>query len=155
MIDLSEFEFDKVPVQEGRFVLPAGEYVAAVMESEQRQTKSGDGSYVRLTFEVLEGEHKGRRIWENFNLWNNSESAVQMAKERMARLMRAAGREKLTSAEQLCGVPVVIVVKVGSHYQTNEATSEIKGYKSAAKAPPVAPKAEKADKQEDGKGVPW
>lgn len=156
MIDLSEFEFDKVPVQEGRFVLPAGEYVAAVIESEQRQTNSGDGSYVRLTFEVLAGEHKGRRIWENFNLWNNNQDAVRIAKERMARLMRAAGHEKLTSADQLCGVPVVIVVKVGSHYKTNEATSEIKGYKSAAKAPAVAPKAQKPDEEkEEGEGVPW
>ncbi len=152
MIDLSEFEFDKVPVQEGRFVLPAGEYVAALVASEQKQTANGFG--LLLTFQVLEGEHKGRTQTDLVNLWNNNENTVRIAKERMARLMRAAGHEKLTSADQLSGVPVVIVVKVGAHWKTNEATSEIKGYKSVGKAPQVG-NPSKPDEPQEEDGVPW
>lgn len=153
MIDLSEFEFDKVPVHEGRFVLPAGEYVAALVSSEQKQTANGFG--LLLTFQVLEGEHKGRTQTELVNLWNNKEETVRIAKESMARLMRAAGQEKLASAEQLFGIPVVIVVKVEPHWKTKEATSTIKGYKSLSKAPQVANKAAKADEDKEEDGVPW
>lgn len=153
MIDLSEFEFDKMPVQEGRFLLPAGEYVAALVASEQKQTQNGFG--LLLTFQVLEGEHKGRTQTDLVNLWNNKEETVRRAKESMARLMRAAGQEKLASAEQLFGIPVVIVVKVEPHWKTKEATSNIKGYKSLSKAPQGAPKAAPRADQEEGDRAPW
>jgi hypothetical protein len=42
--------------------IPAGKYVAAVVASEMKPTKAGTGNYLELTFEVLEGEFKGRMI---------------------------------------------------------------------------------------------
>ncbi len=152
MIDLSEFEFDKVPVPEARALVPAGEYTATVVNSEKKQTNSGDGSYLRLDFEIVDGQYGGAKLSEFYNLWNNNEGTVRIAKETMAKLMRAAGREGLSSAAQLYGIPLIIVVKIGPHWKTNEPTSMIKGYKSVAKAPLVAPK---ADEQEKGDDVPW
>ena len=50
--------------------IPAGKYLAMITESEMKPTKSGSGSYLQLTFQILEGEYKGRFLWARLNLNN-------------------------------------------------------------------------------------
>ena len=40
-------------------VLPAGEYVAQIVEASIQQPKSGDGYYLALTWKIIEGELRG------------------------------------------------------------------------------------------------
>ena len=44
--------------------LPAGKYLAAITASEMKITKKGDGSYLQLGFTVLDGDCKGRKVWD-------------------------------------------------------------------------------------------
>jgi hypothetical protein len=43
--------------------IPSGKYLAMIIESETKPTKSGKGSYLQLTFQVLEGDYKNRIVW--------------------------------------------------------------------------------------------
>ena len=42
--------------------IPAGKYLVVLTNSEQKPTKSAQGSFLELTFEVIEGEFKGRKV---------------------------------------------------------------------------------------------
>lgn len=43
--------------------LPEGKYEAVISDSDVKSTRNGSGRYVQLEFEVVSGEHKGRRVW--------------------------------------------------------------------------------------------
>ncbi|MEL6740300.1 MAG: DUF669 domain-containing protein, partial [Planctomycetota bacterium] len=57
-----------------------GSYTAVITESETKPTKAGTGSYLQLTFQIVDGEHKGRLLWARLNLDNRSETAVKIAR---------------------------------------------------------------------------
>ena len=50
-----------------------GSYTAVITESETKPTKAGTGSYLQFTFQIVDGEHKGRLLWARLNLDNPSE----------------------------------------------------------------------------------
>lgn len=62
--------------------LPAGEYVAAIVSSKLATASTGTES-LKLTFEVLEGEQAGCRLWHD--LWL-TEAAMPMTKRDLAKL---------------------------------------------------------------------
>ena len=42
-------------------------------------SQAGTGSYLNLTFEILDGNYKGRKVWSRLNLDNPNQQAVQIA----------------------------------------------------------------------------
>ena len=68
--------------------VPAGNYVAKIVESEIADTKSGKA--LNLLFEVTQGEHKGSRFMERLNIVNASKDAEQMSKSRLKRIAELA-----------------------------------------------------------------
>ena len=69
--------------------VPAGKYLAAIVESEMKPTKSGNGHFLELTFEVGEGPYKGRKLWARLNLDNPNPQAVQIARGELSAICRA------------------------------------------------------------------
>ena len=59
--------------------IPAGKYTAVITDSEMRETKTGNGQYLWLEFEIIGGDHKGRKLWSRLNLVNPNPDAVRMA----------------------------------------------------------------------------
>ncbi len=72
--------------------LPPGAYVCRLASGELKQTKSGTPEFC-LAFKVLEGEHKGRQVWNSLYL---TPAALPMAK-------RDLGKLGVTALEQLEG----------------------------------------------------
>ena len=50
--------------------LPSGEYPALITDSNIKQTKSGTGSYLELTYQIVDGAYRGRQLWARINLTN-------------------------------------------------------------------------------------
>ena len=42
--------------------LPAGNYSAVIVESEEKPTKAMTGSYLQLGLEIVEGQYAGRKL---------------------------------------------------------------------------------------------
>ena len=70
MADLRGFDASTVEPATDFDPIPAGKYLGVISDSEFKPTKSGNGNFLELTFEVLEGEYKGRRLWSRLNLDN-------------------------------------------------------------------------------------
>ncbi len=91
--------------------IPAGKYVAVITESEMKPTKAGTGSYLQLTFQILEGEHKNRLLWTRLNLDNPNATAVQIARSELSAICRAVGVMTPSDSVELHNLPLVIHVR--------------------------------------------
>ena len=108
--------------------IPAGKYLAIIAASEMKPTKSGNGSYLELQFQVIEGEYKGRLLWSRLNLDNPNQQAVQIARAELSAVCRAVGVMQPKDSVELHNLPLLVTVKCKKREDTGEMTNEIKGY---------------------------
>jgi len=71
--------------------LAPGDYPLIAVDSSIEVTSSGTGRYAKYSFEVTDGPARGRRVFHNFNLWNPSEKATQIAKAQFNEFCKACG----------------------------------------------------------------
>ena len=128
MADLNGFNANQVEPTTEFEAIPAGKYVAMITESEMKPTKSGAGSYLQLTFQILEGPYKGRFLWSRLNLNNANGTAVQIARSELSAICRAVGVMTPSDSVELHNLPLVITVKCKKRDDTGDVSNEIKGY---------------------------
>ena len=128
MANLSGFNAHEVEPTTPFEPIPAGRYLAAVTASEMKTVKSGSGSYLQLTFTVLEGEYKNRVLWARLNLNNPNTTAVKIARGELSAICRAVGVMQPKDSVDLHNLPLVITVKLKKRADNDELTNEIKGY---------------------------
>ena len=118
--------------------IPADKYVAMIVESEVKPTKTGNGSYLQFTFQILEGPYKGRLLWTRLNMDHPNQQTVQIARGELSAICRALGVMTPNDSVELHNLPLVITVRCKKRADTGEITNEIKGYakKEAAKGQP-------------------
>ncbi|MGE3808675.1 MAG: DUF669 domain-containing protein [Gemmataceae bacterium] len=128
MADLHGFNANEVDPSSGFDPIPAGKYLAMITDSEMKPTKSGDGAYLQLTFQVLDGEFKNRFVWARLNLHNKNETAMKIARAQLSALCRAAGVMTPKDSCELHNLPVVITVKCKKDKDTGDVQNEIRGF---------------------------
>jgi hypothetical protein len=140
MADLSGFDANTVDPAVGFPPIPEGDYVAAIVGSETKPTKQNDenghprGSHLDLTFEILEGGYKGRKLWVCLNLNNPSQQAVDIAHAELSAVCRAVAVLTPADSSELHDRPLTIQV-VQRPWTTaggeKRVSNEIKRYSSA------------------------
>jgi hypothetical protein len=93
-------------------LLPAGKYRAQIVESEMRVTKNGMGQFLWLMLDILDGEYKGRKIFDQLNLVNPNPTTVEIAQRTLSALCHATGRMHVSDSEELHLIPMTIQVKI-------------------------------------------
>lgn len=71
--------------------IPEADYLLQIVESGIKPTAKGNGTMLNLTLEVLEGPHKGRRVYENINIVNSSSAAQQIGQKQLSAICHACG----------------------------------------------------------------
>ncbi|QYK49105.1 MAG: DUF669 domain-containing protein [Phycisphaeraceae bacterium] len=137
MATLTGFDATNVEPNAGFDPIPAGTYPAVVIESEMKPTKKGDGKYLEVTIEVLEGECKGRRIWDRMTIEHPNEQTVQIAMGALSALCRAVGVVRPNDSSELHNIPLDVKVGLKKRSDTGEMTNTVKAYlkKGGATAP--------------------
>lgn len=104
--------------------LPAGTYVAIAVASGMKPTKAGNGQFLEVTFEVLDGQYKGRKAWARMNLINSNATAVGIARKELGNLCRAVGVIHPNDSADLHNKPLLITLNVvpGQRREQNEIT---------------------------------
>jgi len=98
------------PMGAKRTAVPAGEYQVVITESEERRTKSGTGTYLGLTLEIIDGPHKGGKLWANVNMQNPSAAAVTMGQRELSSICRATGKMAPRDSRELHDLPILVTV---------------------------------------------
>jgi len=137
MATLNNFDATQVDPSVALDPIPAGKYLAVVSDSEYKPTKNGGGKYLQLTFQIIDGEFKGRLVWARLNLENKSEMTVKIARGELSAICRAVGVMQPKDSVELHNVPLEISVGLKRRDDNGEFTNVIKGYakKGAAAAP--------------------
>jgi len=149
MANLNGFNAHEVDPSVGFDAVPAGKYLAVITESEMKPTKAGTGQYLQFTFQIIDGEYKGRLLWARLNLDNPSAMAVKIARSELSAICRAVGVMAPKDSVELHGLPLQIKVGCKKRDDTGEVTNEIKGYEARQRAATVAPAAA------EGSPPPW
>jgi hypothetical protein len=120
--------------------LPAGKYLAVITESEMKATKKAGGQFLNLTFEIIDGQHKGRKVWGRLNLRNENPQAEQIARGQLSAVCRAVGVMTPKDSVELHNLPLVITLKLKKREDTGDLQNEISAYakKDAATTPAAA-----------------
>lgn len=132
--DLSQYE---IAPRSSYDPLPPGDYPAIVSSTEMKDTKAGNGQYIELTIQVIDGEFSGRRIWERLNVINPSEKTVEIARSQLRQLSEACGITALKDTDQLCDIPFTLTLDIDRKDTTR---NRVMGYSPASSAPRVAAK---------------
>jgi hypothetical protein len=143
-VDLSWFDGESTP--DASFEpLPAGDYLAIIVDSEKKATKAGNGEYIELKLEVIEGEYQNRNLWERLTVDHPNETAQKIGRSRLKEICRAVGNMAPRDSSELHDIPMIVTVGHEKRKDTGEMTNRIKGYKSrsapAAAKPATASKA--------------
>lgn len=94
---------------DGMGQLPAGTYLVSVEDSAMKDTKDGKGQYLEFTYTILEGDHKGKRIWDRMNLINDNATAVEIAERSLAQLCKACKKPNAKDSDELKGCTFTVV----------------------------------------------
>ena len=116
--------------------IPAGKYLAAIVDSTTKPTKNGAGEYLELVFEVLEGPYKGRRVWERLTLKHVNDTTVRIARGNLSAICRAVGVMELNDSSQLHDLPLSITVALRKRDDNGEMANVVKGF--ARREPPAS-----------------
>lgn len=125
------FDATQVAPSQAFEVLPPGKYKVQVTDSDMRPTKDGNGQYLWLEMEILDGEFHGRKIWDRLNLVNPNQQAVEIAQRSLSALCHATGKLHVTDSEALHFIPVIATVRVRPAKGDFDASNEIRGYEPA------------------------
>lgn len=166
MANLNGFDANQVDPTDNFAPLPVGDYPVVITESDFKDTKNGNGQYLQMTLEVIDGPMKGRKLWDRLNLVNSNKTAVEIAERTLSQICHAVGVLVPKDSSELHGKPMVATVttKDDPGYGTR---NEVKKYgpmnggsapapqpaEQPAAAPPPAPQAAAAGPQVSA--PPW
>ena len=129
---------------------PAGDYNVAITDGEVKPTADGSGQRFAFELTVLEGDFKGRKVWDGLNIKNKSAQAQEIAHQQLSAICHATGVIKISNVGELLNKP--FVAKIGFEGQrtdgdkTYDARNTFKGAKPAGGAVAGAPAASSAPK---------
>ena len=147
---MASISFDATTVEiTSRDPLKPGTYEAVITESEVRPTRNGTGKGVNLTFEVVSGEAKGRKVWNWINFQHPNQEAQRIGQEELARICKAVRVERLQDTTQLHNIPLMITVGIDKDDPTRNVVKGCKAKETQSAAPASS------GTGEGGGNAPW
>lgn len=148
---LLQFDASKIEIQNDFEIIPSGEYVAVITDTEWKDTKNKDGQYLSVKLEIIDGKYKGRVLFDNLNLNNKNETAVKIAQQTLASICLATNKVNVNDSSELHNVPLIVKVGVQPAQNGYDESNRIKGYK-----PNIGAVAQSAPKQQVSENTrPW
>lgn len=78
--------------REERGVMPEGDYVAQITDSDVRQNKKRNGTVLELERVIISpAEFKGRKVWQYINVEHETSEAQEIGQRELANLKAAVG----------------------------------------------------------------
>lgn len=114
--------------------VPAGKYRVMITSSEVKPTANQKGKMLALEFVILDGDHKGRKLWDRLNVQHESKQAQDIAQGTLSAICHSVGVLQLKNSSQLHEIPLMakVAVKQNPGY---DPINEIKGYEAVDGGP--------------------
>lgn len=138
-LNLNPTEFQNLEPMGDNSILPAGDYVMQIVQSDLRETKSGNGHYLWLEFDIVKGNvPAGRKFWDRLNILNPNETTRKIANQQLLSISRAVGFDMPPDdSERLHFKPIKVVIR---HKENKQGNLEARpAYLPTSDAPASAP----------------
>ena len=109
--------------------LPSGEYIVAITDSAMESTKAGDGQFLKLVFSVLDGPHKGAKVFDRLNLINRNQTTVDIAQRALSAICHAVNVLGVQDSQQLHDKPLKIKISYEPAKGEYGEQNRVKAYK--------------------------
>ena len=165
---MAKFNFDPSEVEASTYssdqsyeIMPDGEYKLAGVDAEEKQTQKKNGSYINAKFEVVDGPHTGRFIWQNFNIVNPNETAQRIGRQELVAWATACGKATADDTDKLLGkifsAKVGVEKGTGGYADSNRIKAFLIGSPTRAPKPmnTPAPAAPVAEATASASSNPW
>lgn len=153
------FNAEGVDTRDEYAPIPAGTYSVIISDSEIRETKNGQGTYLKLALDIQQGEYQGRKIFHNITLQNPNQTAVSIGQKHLAQICHAVGVLQVNDSAELHNRPLLAVVRIrkgdGQYGDSNEVQRYEAAQMSAAQAFQPPPQARPAQPQAPAAAAPW
>lgn len=138
---MATLQFDATTVQPNAPLepVPSGDYLCMIVDSEMKPTSRGDGTYLQLTMEILEGPYQGRKLFDRLNLQNPNAQAVEIAYRTLSAICHAVGVMQVNDSAQLHDKPLIAKVALKPPKGEYGESNEVKGYKAVSGQGLVSP----------------
>jgi len=126
MLDFSEVSKDNVLPT----TIPTGDYRIVPVKVAEKDTASGEGRYIRITFEVMDGEYEGFQLSDLWCLQHTKPDTAKWAKQRFNKYL-AASDINIKQAEDVLDIPVMAHIFLETDLSKcfrDEPESQIKRY---------------------------
>lgn len=115
-----QFNAALVDPQGDRTPAPAGNYLVVLKGSKVEVNKGSTGKMIACTFEVIDGELKGKTIFQNINFLHQNPVAQEIGQSKLSALCHTVGVLQIQDTQQLHGIPLRIQVSVSDDQKYNE-----------------------------------
>lgn len=113
--------------------IPAGKYKCVITQSGEKPTKAMTGTMLTLTLQVIEGPHQGAMVFDNLNLNNPSQTAMEIAQRTLSAICRATGVMMPQDSSDLHNKPMMVTVRMETSQQYGD-QNKVGGYEPCEKA---------------------
>ena len=124
-----QFQFDATQVRPlaEYTVLPEGQHLVEITQSQTKPTKAGDGSYLELEYTVIDGDQKGAHHWDRLCLEHPNPKAVSRAFAALSAICHATGVMNFQNTVELHHIPFQITIRHRPD-DTGRVSAEVAGY---------------------------
>lgn len=109
--------------------LPNGDYTCVLTGSELKKSGKGD-DMLSLELQVIDGEHKGRKLFDNLMRSHSNPQVVHIANEKLSALCHATGVLRPQDSTELHNLPITVTVKCKRRQDNGDWSNEVAGYKA-------------------------
>jgi len=122
------FDASKIEITNSFELIPDGIYTAVISGTEWKETKDKTGGYLSLKVEIIDGQYKGRVVFDMLNLQNKNATAVNIAEQTLAKICLAINKPNLQDSSEMLNIPLSIKLGTQAAQGAYEAQNKIKGY---------------------------
>ncbi|MCC6909084.1 MAG: DUF669 domain-containing protein [Phycisphaerales bacterium] len=138
MANLNGFDANEVDPNPGFDPIPAGKYLAIITASEMKPTRNGKGEYLQFELDILDGPHKGRKVWDRLVIKHSNQQTVEIAKGTLSAVCHAVGVMAPKDSAELHNLPLMVTVGLKKRDDTGELTNVVKSYSKRDSGPGAA-----------------
>lgn len=110
MADLSGFDAAVVKPEIGGDPIPAGNYVAVIVDSAMKPTANGVGHMLVFEWQIVNGQFAGRRVREQLVIRHPNQDTVRISQGRLSAICHAVGVLRPKDSVELHNISAVITV---------------------------------------------
>jgi hypothetical protein len=154
--DPRSYDPSQDPYKDRGTPLPAGEYDFQVAGSEVNTTKAGDGSILSVDFIVKSGPYEGRHFFDQFNLENPNQQAVEIGQRQILQLCHSVGYlDPLNNSDVLHGRSGRARLGIDNKNRNYPPKNKVLSYIEKRQGTSPASRKSASAPQQNGKKRPW